>query len=246
MTHTVALIALVACGEVHAAPLDTAEGPDVAAEYFYPVTPTKMPATLVIGMSDGRARRVAPSDVVEVVHTTAGAQDSVALVTTTDSVLLMEGPQLADLAEQVQYWTGAKLRKVGEQTSRTRDDVEGPETFRLDPKAPTTMPYWQVPVILGALDKKAMDDVVWSHAGDIRACVKDNAASGAARGGLLAVKFTVAKDGRVDGAQVRTSTVGSPTVEQCVVDRFESMEFRSPKGGGSVIATYSMILTPVP
>jgi hypothetical protein len=240
-----ALSALLACRDVQASP--DASDSDIVAEYFYPVTPTKVPATLVIGTSDDRARRVAPSDVIEVVHTTAGAQDSVALVTTTDSIRLMEGPQLADLAEQVQYWTGAKLRRVGEETSRTLDAAqEGSETLGLDPRAPTTMPYWQYPVILGALDKKVMDDVVWSHSDDIRACVKDNAASSSARGGLLAVKFDVAKNGHVAKAQVRTTTVGSPAVEQCVVDRFESMEFRAPKGGGSVIATYSMILTPVP
>ena len=246
MTLTVAFIALIACREVHASP--DALSADVTADFFYPVTPTKVPATLVIGTSDGRAaRRVAPTDAVEVVHTTVGTADTVTLVTTEDSIRLMEGPQLAGLAEQVQYWTGAKLRKVGDEKTRTQDDVtEGPETLGLDPKAPTTMPYWQYPVILGGLDKKAMDDVVWANSDGIRACVKDNESSGAARGGLLAVKFNVAKTGAVSGAQVRTTTVGSPAVEQCVVDRFKSMEFRAPKGGGSVIATYSMILTPVP
>jgi TonB family protein len=108
------------------------------------------------------------------------------------------------------------------------------------------VPYWQEAVILGGLDKQVMDEVVWGHADGIRACVRDNAASGAARGGLLAVKFKVSKNGRVTGAEVRTTTVGSRAVEQCVVEQFESMEFRAPKGGGTVIATYSMILTPVP
>src|SRR5688572_28836872 len=61
MTYTVALIALIACREVHASPAD-APSVDLVAEYFYPVTPTKVPATLVIGMSDGHARRVTPSD----------------------------------------------------------------------------------------------------------------------------------------------------------------------------------------
>ena len=45
-------------------------------------------------------------------------------------------------------------------------------------------------------------------------------------------------------AGVKTSDIGSSSVDKCVVNRFYSMQFPKPKGGGIVIVSYPFIFSP--
>ena len=60
----------------------------------------------------------------------------------------------------------------------------------------------------------------------------------------MVIKFTIAADGTVSGASVKSSTLGNETVERCITARFDRMEFSPPAGGGIVIVSYPFLFSP--
>ena len=61
--------------------------------------------------------------------------------------------------------------------------------------------------------------------------------------GKIAVYFTIAPNGRVAKASLRESSMGDDTVETCVVEKMESLQFPNPRGGGVVVVTYPFVFT---
>jgi outer membrane biosynthesis protein TonB len=99
-------------------------------------------------------------------------------------------------------------------------------------------------VVLGALDKSLIDKVIKSNMAQIRYCYQRELSKNPSLGGKIAVNFTIAKDGTVSAARTKSSTMGNPTVEQCINGRFMRFQFPEPKGGGIVIVTYPFIFSP--
>ncbi len=100
-------------------------------------------------------------------------------------------------------------------------------------------------IILGSLDRAAIDAVVKRRLNQIRYCYERELQREPTLAGKLVVQFTIAKDGSVAVAQVGDSDLGSPTVEQCVVGRFLGMQFpESPSG--VVVVTYPFRFAPDP
>ena len=99
------------------------------------------------------------------------------------------------------------------------------------------------PIILGALDRSLIDEVVKRHLKAIRYCYQKELTKSPNLKGKVVVKFVIAKDGSVSSASKKTSTIKSPSVESCVVSRFKRMQFPKPKGGGIVIVSYPFIFT---
>jgi pSer/pThr/pTyr-binding forkhead associated (FHA) protein len=99
------------------------------------------------------------------------------------------------------------------------------------------------PIILGALDRSLIDEVVKRHLKAIRYCYQKELTKSPNLKGKVVVKFVIAKDGSVSSASKKTSTMKSPSVESCVVSRFKRMQFPKPKGGGIVIVSYPFIFT---
>jgi TonB family protein len=97
------------------------------------------------------------------------------------------------------------------------------------------------PIILGALDKSLIDRVVKQHLAAIRYCYEKELAKNPKLFGKIVVKFTIAKDGTVSSASVKSSTMGNPIVEECVAERFMRMRFPAPKGGGIVVVSYPFV-----
>lgn len=85
------------------------------------------------------------------------------------------------------------------------------------------------PVVLGQLDPALVQEVVIRHLNQVRYCYQRELAKGSPIGGDLVITFTVAADGSVDAAKVKSSTLGSPPVESCVVNRFVRMRFPAPR-----------------
>jgi outer membrane biosynthesis protein TonB len=56
------------------------------------------------------------------------------------------------------------------------------------------------------------------------------------------VKFVIGPDGSVATAQVKSSTLGSPAVESCLVGQFRRMTFPQPHG--TVVVTYPIAFAP--
>ncbi len=100
------------------------------------------------------------------------------------------------------------------------------------------------PIILGALDKSLIDAVIKRHMNQIRYCYQRELTKSPDLGGKVTVKFVIAKDGTVSKAETKSSTLGSPTVESCIADRFRRFQFPEPKGGGIVIVSYPFIFSP--
>ncbi len=100
------------------------------------------------------------------------------------------------------------------------------------------------PIILGALDRSLIDEVIKRHMNQIRYCYQRELTKNPSLGGKVVIKFVIAKDGTVSSAEKKTSTMNNGAVEQCIVGRFMRMQFPQPKGGGIVIVSYPFIFSP--
>jgi outer membrane biosynthesis protein TonB len=99
------------------------------------------------------------------------------------------------------------------------------------------------PIILGALDRSLIDEVIKRSMSQIRYCYQRELTKNPALSGKIIIKFTIAKDGSVSSANTKSTTLNNAAVEQCVVGRFYRMQFPEPKGGG-VIVSYPFIFSP--
>ncbi|NCG18659.1 MAG: AgmX/PglI C-terminal domain-containing protein [Rhodobacterales bacterium] len=100
------------------------------------------------------------------------------------------------------------------------------------------------PIILGALDRSLIDEVIKRHMNQIRYCYQRELTKNPALGGKVVIKFVIAKDGTVSSASVKNSTMGNSAVESCITGRFMRMQFPEPKGGGIVIVSYPFLFSP--
>lgn len=91
------------------------------------------------------------------------------------------------------------------------------------------------PIVLGAMDKARVDEVVAAQASAISRC-----AAGAPNPSKLIEKFVVAKDGTVSVATTKVTTIDNPAIESCISSVFMGMTFPPPKGGGIVIVSYPL------
>ena len=95
------------------------------------------------------------------------------------------------------------------------------------------------PIILGALDRSVMQDVV-----DTLPPAWENCAATHGGTGKVTIKFVVAKDGSVSTSSVKSSTTRNGAVDACIADTFMHASFPPPKGGGIVIASWPILLAP--
>jgi TonB family protein len=122
-----------------------------------------------------------------------------------------------------------------------------PAPFRAD--APSAEPG--VPDVIpgqaqvrGTLDKEIIRRVIRRHIDDVKACYELELASRPVLGGRVTVQFTIAATGQVVASVLQASTLGSPRVENCIVQTVRRWEFPKPLGGGIVIVSYPFVLTP--
>jgi hypothetical protein len=100
------------------------------------------------------------------------------------------------------------------------------------------------PIILGALDRSLIDEVVKRHMNQIRYCYQRELSKDPSLAGKVVVKFVIAKDGSVSTASTKQTTMNNAAVESCVNQRFMRMQFPTPKGGGVVIVSYPFLFSP--
>jgi len=96
-------------------------------------------------------------------------------------------------------------------------------------------------IMLGALDKSVIDRVIKQHLSGIRECYQEQKVENPELAGKVVVKLVIGKDGTVSSAKVEESSLDNVLVENCVCNRFEQMQFPSPKGGGLVIISYPIV-----
>lgn len=100
------------------------------------------------------------------------------------------------------------------------------------------------PIVIGALDRSLIDEVIKAHMSQIRYCYQRELTKKPDLGGKIVVKFTIAKDGSVSSASTKSTTMNNPAVEQCIEGRFMKFMFPQPKGGGIVIVSYPFLFAP--
>ena len=105
---------------------------------------------------------------------------------------------------------------------------------------PTTLPPGKQP--MGALSKAEIQGVIRANNKQIRACYEEGLTNNPSLAGVVKARFTIAADGTVAAAKVGESTLDSPEVEDCLIDRIQSWVFPKPRGG-VVIVNYPFKFT---
>ena len=97
------------------------------------------------------------------------------------------------------------------------------------------------PIILGALDKSVIDNVIRQHLSQIRYCYQKELNKNPALYGKIVIKFVIAKNGSVSSAKTHSTSMNNAIVENCICQRFMRFQFPQPKGGGIVIVSYPFV-----
>lgn len=100
------------------------------------------------------------------------------------------------------------------------------------------------PVSLGTMDKAEIDATIKRNMNQIRYCYQRELTKHPDLQGKVVIKFVIAPDGTVRSAEIKSSTMGSPEVEDCLTGRFMRFVFPEPRGGGIVIVSYPFIFEP--
>jgi hypothetical protein len=99
-------------------------------------------------------------------------------------------------------------------------------------------------IVLGSIDAALIDAAIKRKLSAIRYCYSRELQRQPDLHGKVSVKFTIAGDGAVASAGVKTSSLGNDRASQCVVDQVRSIRFPEPKGGGTVIVSYPFLFSP--
>jgi hypothetical protein len=94
------------------------------------------------------------------------------------------------------------------------------------------------PIILGALERGLIDEVVGRHRNQIRYCYARELRKRPHLAGKIVTRFTILRDGTVGAANTKSTEMNDPSVEACVVGRFLRMTFPKPTRGEMVMVSY--------
>lgn len=90
----------------------------------------------------------------------------------------------------------------------------------------------------GGLDLDLVAEVIKKNLGQIRFCYEQGLQSEPSLSGKVTVEFTIGGSGQVKTAGVRSSTLGSQVVDECILSRLRSWRFALPEGGADVKVVY--------
>lgn len=96
------------------------------------------------------------------------------------------------------------------------------------------------------LPKEIIARIIRAHRAPVRLCYEEQLQRNPALAGKVRVDFEIALDGSVKGAALHESTLKSPAVEKCVLDRVQKMEFPRPLGGETVSVSFPFTFKGVP
>jgi hypothetical protein len=100
------------------------------------------------------------------------------------------------------------------------------------------------PVILGALPKATIVEVISADLDAIKRCYETSLQQDPTLQGQLVVKFVVSATGAVQSAETKSSELADAEMEACVNEVFRGMQFPEPEGGGIVIVSYPFVFEP--
>jgi TonB family protein len=98
-------------------------------------------------------------------------------------------------------------------------------------------------MVKGSLSKEVIRRIVHRHINEVKFCYERKLAQRPDLSGRVAIKFIISGTGAVQMAAVASSTLGDPSVENCIAQAVRRWTFPQPEGGGIVIVTYPFQLT---
>jgi hypothetical protein len=97
-------------------------------------------------------------------------------------------------------------------------------------------------IVMGSLPKEVIRRVIQSNIAQIRYCYEKELTRSPGLFGKVATEFVIGGDGRVQTTKVSQSTLQSPPVERCMMQKIKTWRFPKPKGGGIVVVKYPFAL----
>lgn len=98
-------------------------------------------------------------------------------------------------------------------------------------------------MVKGSLSKEVIRRIVHRHINEVKFCYERQLATRPDLSGRVSIKFIISGTGAVQMAAVESSTLGDPSVENCIASAVRRWTFPQPEGGGIVIVTYPFQLT---
>jgi tetratricopeptide (TPR) repeat protein/outer membrane biosynthesis protein TonB len=92
----------------------------------------------------------------------------------------------------------------------------------------------QTPRVQGGLSADVVRRILRRHVNEVRFCYEQRLSERSDLGGRVTVGALVGPDGAVRSSQLRDSTLGDGSVEQCIVQAFRRWSFPAPEGVGIV------------
>jgi outer membrane biosynthesis protein TonB len=93
-------------------------------------------------------------------------------------------------------------------------------------------------MVKGSLSKEVIRRIVHRHINEVKFCYERELATRPDLAGRVSIKFIIMGTGAVQMAAVAESTIGNPSVENCIAQAVRRWTFPQPEGGGIVIVTY--------
>lgn len=96
------------------------------------------------------------------------------------------------------------------------------------------------PIILGALDKALIHQVMKTTGEALHACYLPRLAERPTLEGRVTVKFVIARDGTVSSATIKSidDALRDEALAVCALNTIRGLKFPKPEGGGMVIVSY--------
>ncbi len=103
-------------------------------------------------------------------------------------------------------------------------------------------PLTEEAFVQGGLDRDQIAAVIQRHIGQVISCYEQGLQSKPGLAGRVSVEFVISRSGQVGTAFVNGSSLQSPFVEGCIVQRLQTWRFPKPVGGVQVKVTYPFVL----
>ena len=98
--------------------------------------------------------------------------------------------------------------------------------------------------VLGSLDKNSIRKVIRKGIARFKACYESELVKQPTLKGRVVISFVIQADGSVKDSKASSTTLHSPAVENCLVERFQQLQFPQPLHGGVVRVNYPLVFSP--
>ena len=105
-----------------------------------------------------------------------------------------------------------------------------------------SIPLGREAIIQGGLDQGLIAEVIQKNMGQVRFCYEQGLQTDPKLSGRVAVSFIIGSNGRIKSADLKSTTLHSSLVEQCIVMRLKTWKFPIPEGGVDVKVSYPFLL----